>query len=97
LNNIGGIPLGIDEEAQFDETPINLFVGESLLLYTDGITEARNPIGAMFGEDGIIDAVCGPCDNAQALIFQLQQSLDAHQSGNRPNDDQTMVAIYVQP
>jgi sigma-B regulation protein RsbU (phosphoserine phosphatase) len=97
LNNIGGMPLGVDEDAQFDETSIELFAGESLLLYTDGITEARDRDGEMFGEDGIVGAVHEPCDEAQSIIFQLQQSLDAHQDGNRPNDDQTMVAIHVQP
>jgi phosphoserine phosphatase RsbU/P len=97
LNNIGGMPLGIYEDAQFDETSIELITGESLLLYTDGISEARDPDGEMFGEDGIVGAVHEPCDKAQSIIFQLQQSLDAHQDGNRPNDDQTMVAIHVQP
>ena len=97
LNIIGGMPLGIDEDAEFDETSIELFPGESLLLYTDGITEARDPDGEMFDKDGIVGAVHEPCDKAQSVIFQLQQSLDAHQDGNRPNDDQTMVAIHVQP
>jgi sigma-B regulation protein RsbU (phosphoserine phosphatase) len=85
----------VAEWARVDEISIELFAGESLLLYTDGITEARDPNGEMFGENGIIGAIREPCDQAQSIIFQLQQSLDAHQDGNRPNDDQTMVAIHV--
>jgi phosphoserine phosphatase RsbU/P len=93
LNTGGGPPLGIDDSASFDEATIDLPHGHTLLLYTDGISEARAPDGTMFGAEGIERSLhrCG--DDAHGLINRLRDSLTAHQRGRRPDDDQTAVAI----
>lgn len=46
-----GRPLGIDEQATWVETPVALCRGSTLVLYTDGVTEARDDAGEQFGED----------------------------------------------
>jgi len=95
LKAVGGLPLGIDDDCRFDEMTIELLAGDSLLLYTDGISEARSPSGLMFGDDGIVHSLRHNSDDAQGVINQLQKSLDAHQKGRRPDDDQTSVVIHV--
>ena len=45
LEAAGGPPLGIDDDASFDEATVGLPPGQTLLLYTDGISEARAPDG----------------------------------------------------
>jgi phosphoserine phosphatase RsbU/P len=95
LKTIGGLPLGIDDDCRFDEMTIELLRGDSLLLYTDGISEARSPAGLMFGDEGIVRSLSRYSDDAQGVINQLQASLDAHQKGQRPDDDQTSVVIHV--
>jgi sigma-B regulation protein RsbU (phosphoserine phosphatase) len=44
-----GIPLGMFAGAQFEISRLSLGSGDSLLLYTDGLTEARNPAGQEYG------------------------------------------------
>jgi serine phosphatase RsbU (regulator of sigma subunit) len=46
----GGPALGIVPDAQYEEQKTNLAVGETMILYSDGLTEARNQIGDDFGE-----------------------------------------------
>ena len=92
----GGIPLGIDPDASFDEASVRLEPGETLLLYTDGISEARAPDDAMFGPDGIEQSLRGYAAAAPAVIDRVRQSLRAHQRGRSPVDDQTLVAAQVQ-
>jgi phosphoserine phosphatase RsbU/P len=43
------LPLGITEDAQFDEVTVKLAPGQSLVLLSDGVVEARNSAGEMFG------------------------------------------------
>jgi sigma-B regulation protein RsbU (phosphoserine phosphatase) len=96
LDMAGGLPLGIEETAVFDEKTIELAPRETLLLYTDGITEARSSRRDMFGEEGLERALAGYGGGAQGMIDQLRKTLTAHQQGTRPNDDQTMVALQVE-
>ncbi|MFI9343987.1 PP2C family protein-serine/threonine phosphatase [Streptomyces sp. NPDC052773] len=49
----GGMLVGAFPQAPFAQTTFSLAPGESLFLYTDGLTEARTARGAMLGEDGL--------------------------------------------
>lgn len=90
----GGMALGLVEQPPIDEQTLTLAPGATLLLYTDGATEAHNQqfdefgvarLGAMLGahHDAAADALCGLLLNA---IVAFQQT--AHQ-----HDDITLVAI----
>ncbi len=50
-----GIPLGIDEDASWTQTTIQIEPGDSLILYTDGIPDAQNSEGEFFKERRLID------------------------------------------
>ena len=45
----GALPLGLSAETEYTETSVTLEVGDRLTLYTDGLVEARNEQGEMFG------------------------------------------------
>jgi len=91
----GGPPLGIDEEATFEQASVTLEPGQIVLLYTDGISEARNLAGAMFGAEGIERCLSNCPDDAAAVVRRLIGCLAAHQAGTRPADDQTVLALQV--
>ena len=55
----GGMPLGVFEDAKFGERELQLKPGETLLVYTDGVTEAMNEARDLFGEDRLLEAVTG--------------------------------------
>lgn len=95
LDCVGGYPLGIDGHQTFCEASIALGPGDSLLLYTDGIPEARDQSGAMFGIQGIQAAIRRCSGAPQQLISNLRQAITSHENGRRPTDDQTLVALRV--
>ena len=51
LDRAGGFPLGITSEGAYDELRAALQPGDQIIFYTDGITEAGNPEGKLFGTD----------------------------------------------
>jgi hypothetical protein len=59
-----GRVLGVFPEAELRDTSLRLMPGEALVLYTDGVTEARSPDGDFFGEGRLRDLLssCAGCD-----------------------------------
>jgi serine phosphatase RsbU (regulator of sigma subunit) len=53
----GGTVLGLFCDTEFDEEEIELRSGDTLVAFTDGVIEARSPLGEEFGEDRLIDVL----------------------------------------
>lgn len=90
-------PLGVLEEITPDEEVITLDRGETLVFYTDGITEAfGGPDGrTMFGLPGL-DATLGGCSGEPpCVIDSIHTALLAHTGAMTRDDDQTIVALKV--
>ncbi len=85
-----GPPLGTFESL-FAARELDLSTGETLVLYTDGLTEARR--GAeLFGERRLLDAACGAPDRTpQALIEHLREAVLAYAGALR--DDLEILAL----
>jgi serine phosphatase RsbU (regulator of sigma subunit) len=93
LDGVGCGPLGVDPSETSGDATIELGIGETLLLYTDGITETRSPAKEMFSDERLqleFDR-CG--DSPTALIARLERAISAFREGYSTKDDQTMVAI----
>jgi sigma-B regulation protein RsbU (phosphoserine phosphatase) len=95
LDQIGGIPLGILPDVDYEEATITLQSGQTLVLYTDGITEARSPKGEMFSITGMEKALTTCTGEADCTVETITRSLLQHEGGVRPTDDQTLLAIEV--
>lgn len=90
-----GIPLGILESVGYEEAVVELAPGDQLVFYTDGITEAIDPLGAMYGLDRF-DATLARCrGNAAELIRDLLEDLDRFADHQSPADDQTLLVAIV--
>jgi sigma-B regulation protein RsbU (phosphoserine phosphatase) len=89
-----GIPLGIFEEARFVSGSAQLKDGDALILYSDGISEARNAQGEEFGLDRLTRTVI---ENnhlpAAALRDQIEGALSRFTQGAQATDDITLVII----
>ncbi len=85
-----GMIVGAFETAHFVETTIFLGEGESLFLYTDGVTEAGRA-GDFFGEEGLIDALAAPATTPQLIHQVLDRVLEFQQ--NVPRDDIALLAF----
>jgi phosphoserine phosphatase RsbU/P len=89
-----GMALGLWDTIILDERAITLLPGDTLLLYTDGMTDCRNPKGEPFGLDRIKKILSGYANlNAQQICDNLLETLKNYQSGSKQDDDVTLVAV----
>jgi sigma-B regulation protein RsbU (phosphoserine phosphatase) len=95
LDAVGEVPLGIVQDVKYSESAITLHPGQTLILYTDGITEAKRPGGEMFGVEGIERSLIECTGAPDCAIHHITDALKAHQVDVRPNDDQTVVVMQV--
>jgi serine phosphatase RsbU (regulator of sigma subunit) len=87
-----GPPIGLVDAASFVAEEIELGPGDSLVLYTDGITEAENPDGAQYGLDRLID-VCQQHREVPLpeLASIIERSLQEFAHGVPFGDDRTLL------
>ena len=90
----GGIALGILDEAVYPLGRITLKPGDLLLLFTDGVTEAIDTGGALFGERRMQVSVTTHVDrNATEIVTALVTAVNAHAAEAPQEDDITVLAI----
>jgi sigma-B regulation protein RsbU (phosphoserine phosphatase) len=89
-----GMSLGLWDEITLDLQVVHLDPGATLVLFTDGMTDCRDPQGTPFGLQRIKDALAGLSGlPAQAVCDSLLQTLQDYQQGSNQDDDLTLVAI----
>jgi sigma-B regulation protein RsbU (phosphoserine phosphatase) len=89
------IPLGVLHDYEYRNNEITLDVGDVLVLYTDGITEARNRRGEMFGLSRLRDLVCAGSVSPQAMCDGIVAAVQAHQENTVGSDDQTLLVLRI--
>ena len=87
-----GPAVGMLPGAAFEVRRERLEPGDLLLLFTDGITEARDPEGVQYTEERLIALLDLPVSSG-ALLDVIEKSLLAHNAGVEPSDDMTMMAV----
>lgn len=89
-----GLPLGLFCREQYTVTNLKLEKGDSLLLYTDGLTEARDPLDSEYGSDRL-SRLAGAYHRfaPKELIEACLEDVTLFRSGAPRNDDLTIMAI----
>jgi serine phosphatase RsbU (regulator of sigma subunit) len=92
----GGIVLGVEPGAHYDEGRTELHPGDMLFLYTDGITEARDGGGEFFGEASLRKVLRNAAGKeAGDVVAAVEMALDEFR-GDRPlDDDVAMLCLSV--
>ena len=91
-----GMALGLREDIVLDEYTIFLLKGSLLVMFTDGMTDCRNPKGERFGLERIKDTMTGlNAISAQSGCDQLLEALMKYQNGSKQDDDVTLVAVHA--
>lgn len=92
-----GIALGVDEDWIFKEyTKADLQKGQIIFLSTDGIWEARNSKGEMFGKEPIYNIIRGKSSlSAREILDIIFESLNSFQNDFNVEDDITLVIIKI--
>ena len=89
-----GIAFGVVDDAAYVEATMTLDAGTTIVVYTDGATDARNPSGEQFGEarlDRVLaDVAKRPPD---AIVAQVAGAIERFESGAPPEDDLTLLAF----
>lgn len=88
-----GLPVGVVTDASFEEHRIPLRQGDTILLVTDGVTEAQNPGRQMFGLEGLAAAMGSSAPPATNIVSDVLGDLRGFVSGQTQYDDITIVAV----
>ena len=97
LEEAGSLPLGVFEPLGGTSASIRLEPGDTVVLYTDGITEAFNDTREMFGVDGLDAALEGCSGQPGCVVDSVHGALFEHTHSRRRDDDQTIVALRYNP
>lgn len=95
LQSNAGFPLGIDQNAQWQSASELMLPGDLLVMYTDGITEAKSSSGEEFGLHRLRDCINRSPANADACLASIQQAVEDHRGNSPANDDLTLLVIEV--
>jgi sigma-B regulation protein RsbU (phosphoserine phosphatase) len=89
-------PVGLFADTVFQAQPVQLYPGDLIVAYTDGIVEAVNSNGEEWNAEGLLAAVkrC-PARQPESIVESAFAALDEF-SGNNQTDDATILAALVQ-
>jgi len=94
LPKMGGMALGVMDEMSYHCAEVKLHAGDSLVMYTDGVTEAMNEAGELFGEEGLEQALTGLIGKtARDEVDVILQSTREFVNGAKQSDDITIVVL----
>lgn len=89
------IPVGLMPNWQYSVQETTIVPGETIFLYTDGLTEAENDTHAQFGEERMMELLSTTNNNPQPIIEAVTKSIDVFVEGAEQSDDLTMLAIKL--
>ena len=87
--------LGIDEDVPFPQKKITLAAGDMIFLYTDGVTEAMNVAGELFGENHLREVLNSEdkSESLEILLENMRKAIKIHAGDADQSDDITMLAL----
>jgi sigma-B regulation protein RsbU (phosphoserine phosphatase) len=93
----GGLPLGIKADADYREGRTHLQMGDVLVIYSDGVTEAASPSGEEFGPTRLYEVVSRNVDaSAAGIRDRIESALTKFSQGTQAADDITLVIVKRQ-
>jgi len=89
-----GLPLGVLATVELQERDLVMQSGDVVVFYTDGITEAMNADGDLFGDERLRQAILSAHhDDAHAVMQRIIDAVQAFVGGQEQSDDLTMVVL----
>ena len=93
----GGTVVGLLESFPYEQATVRIAPGDTLLAFTDGISEAMNNSDEEWGEGQLMEAVKVCADlSPSEIIARLMQCADAFANGAKQHDDMTLVVLCSQ-
>ena len=93
---IANLPLGVSKEVRYDMNEVSLAKGDRLLLFSDGVLEARDANGEEFGAARLRDTItqAGDADPMKLKAHVIKQ-LREWTGGPLDHDDVTLITIQI--
>ncbi|MEI6066950.1 MAG: SpoIIE family protein phosphatase [Methylococcaceae bacterium] len=89
------IVLGFMKDAKYNSFSLQLNPGDSIFLYTDGVTEAENQKQDLFSDERLLELLAASEEvNAQKIIELVKAEIDAFAEGVDQSDDITMLTLH---
>ncbi len=89
-----GTVIGVHEDFRYEENQLTLTAGDLVLLYTDGVTEAEDSQGEMFGDKRLVKfAQNHRKEEPSTLILKLLEEINQFTKLSEPADDLTVIAL----
>ncbi|HLJ51060.1 MAG TPA: SpoIIE family protein phosphatase [Bryobacteraceae bacterium] len=89
-----GLPLGLFCSGRYTIRRLRLNRGDSLVLYTDGVTEAQDPEGNLYGEPGLLRSLQGYTEpDATAMVDRVLEDVTRFRGAAPQQDDITLLMV----
>jgi phosphoserine phosphatase RsbU/P len=96
LSSPGNVPIGVFDDSRYSETEHLLQPGDRVLLYTDGVTEAMNRSGEMFGTERFKQVLRAEREESpESILAAVEKAVAEHAAGVPQSDDLAMVCLAV--
>ncbi len=95
LDGRAGLPLGIDETAEYLQHQIPLRSGDRMVFYTDGVSEAFNRARDQYGTERLDAALLASRGDAQTVLNAVLADVKQHCAGAPIVDDRTLLVLNV--
>jgi len=91
-----GLPLGLFDEAEYEEFTFKAKPGDMFVFFSDGILDARDRNGGSFGRERVEAIVAGCTEQSpDCVVANIFNAVAEFAAGVEAFDDQTVVAIKV--
>jgi sigma-B regulation protein RsbU (phosphoserine phosphatase) len=90
---LGGPPVGLFDDAVYEAGTVTIPDGSTVLIYTDGVIEARSPDDEEFGLDRLIDIYTREHGDVAVLLTGITRALRVWSGDREQGDDITLIAI----
>ena len=88
-----GLPLGVDPTYAYEAAEVTVDAGSTLVLYTDGISEAMDHKNEIYGLKRLEEVLSEPADSPAAVGRRLLVDVERHAAGQVRSDDMCLVCV----
>jgi phosphoserine phosphatase RsbU/P len=95
LDGVNGLPLGVDLRESYENCSQDLHAGDQIVFYTDGITEAQNSAGELFGTRRLDEVLAACVPQASTMLDAVLRAVDQFVAGYPADDDRTLLVASI--
>ena len=88
-----GLPLGIVRDIEYQQYPMQLAMGQTFAMFTDGLTEAMNESGELYGLERLRRRAAAGVSSPRALVKRLIRDVQDFLGQCAPGDDMCIVCF----